>query len=54
MILSLWIGEMLWFPSMNQTGCLIFYSRTCVALHMKHHPQYMIMMILINLDDTIR
>jgi len=39
---------------MNQSGCLILYSRTCVALHMRHHPQQMIMMLLINLDDTIK
>jgi len=29
-------------------------SRTCVGLHMRHHPQQMIMMLLINLDDTIK
>jgi len=33
---------------------VILYSRTCVALHMRHHPQQMITMLLINLDDTIK
>jgi len=27
----------------DKAGCLILYSRTCVALHMRHHPQQMIM-----------
>ena len=48
------MGETLWHSSMNQTGCLILYSRTCVALHMRHHSQQMIIMLLINLDDSIK
>jgi len=36
-------GDTLWHSSMYPTGCLILYSRTCVALHMRHHPQQMIM-----------
>jgi len=39
---------------MYPSGCLILYSRTCVALHMRRHPQQIIMMLLINLDDTIK
>ena len=47
-------GETLWHSSMYQSGCLILYSRPCVTLHMQHHPQQMIMMLLINLDDNIK
>jgi len=39
---------------MYQSGCLTRYCRTCVALHMRHHPQQMITMLLTNLDDTIK
>jgi len=40
-------------PCTNQDVCY-FFSRTCVALHMRHHFQQMTMMLLINLDDTIK
>ena len=35
------------------SGCLIPYFRTCVVLHMRRHPQQIIMMLLSYLDDTI-
>ena len=45
---------MLWHLSMNLSGCLRLYSITCVALHMQHHSQSIIMMLLINRDDAIQ
>jgi len=39
---------------MYPSGCLIFYSKTRVALNMWHYPQQMIMMLMLNPDDTIK